>query len=197
MIAQPTVGSYICRCECGATRKIIRSSFLRGNNKSCGCLRSELSKQGKLHRTHGKENTKIYGIYRTMLTRCYNKNSEKYSRYGGRGIRVSDEWQTFENFYRDMGDPPAGMSLDRIDNDGPYSKDNCRWATGKTQCNNTRRNIWITARGESKTISQWAEVAGVDCRLVHARLQRGWDPERAIFEPAREGNYHQKRVFEK
>ena len=123
-----------CICDCGKNGTY-NSKYLRnGDTKSCGCI------QGYSNITHGKSYTKIYWIWNEMLRRCEVKNNKKYPSYGARGIKVSDEWHDFNKFYEDMGDPPFGMSLDRINNDGDYCKENCRWADGITQANNTRRN---------------------------------------------------------
>lgn len=106
--------------------------------KSCGCLGIEA--RGDRLRTHGRSKTKSYWLYRAIITRCYNPKSAAYKNYGGRGIVMCDEWKaSFEAFYAAMGERPEGLSIDRKNNDGPYSKDNCRWATPLQQANNKRR----------------------------------------------------------
>lgn len=126
-----------CRCQCGK-EKIVASSALRsGRSTSCGCYRSEATRKRMTgvqnYKTHGMSATPIYQVWTAMKQRCQNPRSAEYFRYGGRGITVCPEWQDFEVFYRDVGDPGPGMSLDRINNDGDYEPGNVRWATRQEQ----------------------------------------------------------------
>jgi len=109
-----------------------------------------------------------------MIQRATNPNHNRSADYAGRGVTVCDDWKVFENFLRDMGERPEGMSLDRIDNSKGYSPENCRWATPKEQLNNTRRNRFLTLNGETKTVAQWAEEAGINAGTIYSRLGRGW-----------------------
>jgi hypothetical protein len=115
----------LCLCDCGKEKQL-RANILKNDGVvSCGCTRR-----------HGLRWTRIYNIHRKMLERCYNENHVAYHRYGGRGIDVCPEWHDVVKFYEDMGDPPDGYQIDRIDNDQGYRKDNCRWVTPKENCNN-------------------------------------------------------------
>jgi hypothetical protein len=120
-----------------------------------------------------------------MLERCRNPNNSHYSRYGGRGIRVCDRWQVFDAFYADMGERPPGMSLNRIDNDGPYSPENCEWASAVTQGRNKTNNKLLTFQGKTQPLSAWAEELGMTYSTLNTRLQRGWDDERVLATPIR------------
>lgn len=121
-------------------------------------------------RTHGMSTSSEYCIWRGILTRCLNKNSSMYPVYGGRGISVCERWKVFDNFYKDMGDRPKGLSIDRIDNDGNYCPENCRWATKEVQHSNKRGLRLITAFGETKSLSAWARSYNISVSLLRKRL---------------------------
>lgn len=161
-----------CACECGGSTISHIGSLRRGEAKSCGCLRSEKSKLQ--FTSHGMSHTKIHRIWRAMIERCYNAHCKGYPNYGGRGITVSDEWLEFSNFYADMGDRPSPKhSIERNDVDGNYCKDNCRWATMVEQQNNRRDNVWITYKGETKTLSQWSKLFNINRQTIADRIKTG------------------------
>lgn len=168
-----------CRCACGNTCVVIASHLRSGHSTSCGCKHTERLVK------HGMHRTTEYRIWQQMKRRCTDSRCRTYPRYGGRGITVCDRWlESFENFYADMGDRPSKQhSLDRIDNDGPYSPENCRWATWDVQYRNRRQTVSITYSGETKCQKDWCREYGVDEATFAQRLSRGWDVGTALKAP--------------
>lgn len=168
-----------CKCDCDGSIDVSTGNLRSTNTNSCGCGKTG-TKYIKVRCHHP-----LFQIWSTMLKRCYNAKSASFPQYGGRGIRVCDRWRGedgFWNFVTDIGPRPGlGYSVDRKDNDGPYSPENCRWATPSQQGNNNRRTRWITAFGQTKTMQQWAEECGVRGSLLKQRMDRdGLTPEDAI-----------------
>ena len=136
---------------------------------------------------HRMTNTKIHSVWNEMLQRCKNEKDPKYPDYGGRGISVCEEWKRFAPFYEWAkasgyveGKNRERCSLDRIDNNGNYCPENCRWATAKEQANNRRSNHYITALGETLTIAQWSDKTGIPQTTLWKRIKMGWDAERMV-----------------
>lgn len=136
------------------------------------------------HGHAGRNGSTMSATYRSwvrMKVRCTNPNAEQYQNYGGRGITYDPAWEKFENFIADMGERPVGLTLDRIDNDGPYSKTNCKWSSGMEQSRNRRTNRLVTLNGTTKSLAEWCEELNLPYNRVHARLtQHGWTPEEAL-----------------
>lgn len=132
---------WLCQCDCG-TKRFVSGSVLRSNSLSCGCLQAEMIT--KRNTKHGKFGTRVYEIWHGMIQRCHNPNSHAWKWYGGRGIKVCDEWRnSFDVFYAAVGEPPDGLTLDRRDNNGNYELGNWRWATWCEQNQNRRpRSEW-------------------------------------------------------
>lgn len=167
------------RCDCGAEVQRRLHHIRGGRVKSCGCFCQESRIK------HGKHLSKVYQCWKSMRSRCEREKDIGYARYGGRGITVCGRWQDFENFYADMGDPPAGTSLDRINNDGNYEPGNCRWATKKQQQRNMRSNTRFEWNGELVTLIELAERFSIDKRTLGSRLRKGWSLEDALLTPIR------------
>lgn len=171
--------AWRCICKCGEIRVIPGNSLRAGRNKSCGCLSQRFS-SGKMS-THGMSHSRIYQIWRGMVARCSKSASGKTRRlYYDKGIRVCDRWMNFENFLEDMGIPMSHQSLDRKNGNKGYDLENCRWADGKTQANNTSTNLIIALNGIAMTASQWSDKTGIKANTIVYRIRRGWCPERAL-----------------
>lgn len=169
---------WLFRCDCGAEVdrgiRLVKS----GHTSSCGCLFREMVVERNT--SHGLSGTKTYRVWKNMRARCSTPTDSDYADYGGRGIKVCDEWEDYPAFLADMGECPEGMSLDRVDVNKGYSADNCRWATAKQQARNKRSNHFISAFGETRTLAEWAEKYGLESSLIRYRIKAGWPTEDAV-----------------
>ena len=163
----------VCLCDCGKTRILPKSYLLAGKVISCGCTRFRpRANNFKPQFKHGMHASKEWAAWKSMKARCTNPNNAEYHRYGGRGITVCPEWfNSFSTFYEDMGAKPEGLSLDRIDNNRNYCKENCRWATTRQQLNNKSTNVFVTYKGETKSASEFARQYGIKPDTLLGRLQ--------------------------
>lgn len=177
------ISTWLCRCECGNETVVFSGNLIRGNTRSCGCLSRETSAARQT--THGMTNSPEYRVWSHIIGRCHNPSDAAYADYGGRGIAVCERWRaSFESFYEDMGPRPSSMhSIERRNNSGHYSKENCRWATRREQMRNTRRNVLVTFDGRTQCVAAWAEETGIPSDTLRARLRLGWSAERALKEP--------------
>lgn len=184
-----TNARWLCKCDCGKVVIAYGQDLAKGKFKSCGCLNAERI------RKHGKARTKVYKVWKSMKSRCDNPNQNGYHNYGGRGITYDPAWAGFENFYRDMGDPPKDSykrggktTLERLDNEGAYCKANCAWKPLKDNLNNKRNNVTVTALGVTLTYAQWAKRLGVSWSCIRDRVERyGWPAEEAVTLPPQMG----------
>ncbi len=170
---------WLCRCACGTERLVSLDQVRLGYSK--GCRRCATKP-----RRHGMAKTPEYRAWQHMLERCLNPRCKTFTRYGGRGITVCHQWLRFEEFFHDMGPRPSPKhSLDRYpDNNGPYGKANCRWATRREQMANTRMNVPMSAFGETLILSEWARRYSMNASTLYYRVTRyGWPLERALIEP--------------
>lgn len=172
---------YKCLCNCGNVTYVKGNNLRRGNTNSCGCLKH---KPNKHNFKHGKTPTRLYRILKGMKDRCYNNKLMYYKNYGARGIKICDEWLNdfmafydwaMSNGYND------NLTIDRIDVNGNYEPNNCRWVDLKTQQNNLRNNILLTYNNKTQTISQWADELGLNKYNLYYRFHRGWNIEDILF----------------
>lgn len=186
-------GAYLWKCKCDCGNEIIANvgNLKNGHTKSCGCLRVDRCKTN--FTKHGLEHTRLYGIWSDMRLRCYDEKNIAYHRYGGRGITICDEWKNDVKAFYDWATANGykdSLTIDRIDNDGNYCPENCRWATVKEQASNRRSNILVTHNGKTQTMKEWAHEVGTPYKVVWARMQKlGWSAERALTEPVKKGKW--------
>lgn len=180
---------YECLCDCGDTCLRLATKLFSGRLISCGCKQgygNGTTRKHKIALKHGKSGTSIYLTWQGMISRCHNQNNKNYHQYGGRGILVCDSWHKFENFYADMGDKPTKeLSLERIENNSGYNKDNVKWGTKSEQHRNKRDNHFLKLDDELLTLSEWSRKTGLNAATISGRLRMGWDALKTLTEPPR------------
>jgi len=173
---------YLCQCDCGNYSFPTKYNLVKGFTKSCGCLNTERRKEASV--THGCSNHPLYGTWGHMMHRCYNPANDRWSSYGGRGITVCLRWHDVRNFIEDnMNKKKPGLTLDRVDNNGPYSPENCTWSTAKQQSCNKRSNHYLTFKEQTLRVHQWSQLLNIQQNTILTRLSRGWSIEKTLTTP--------------
>lgn len=185
LVAQKRIGTspdrqalWMCICDCGKEISVASGHLKSAHTKSCGCFNTDSTLQR--FTTHGESYGSTFAAWRNMKQRCTNPKNPAYPNYGGRGITVCDRWMVFENFLADMGKRPDGTSIDRVDNDAGYSKENCRWTDRATQSRNKRSTVLIEINGVFKCAKDWAKEFNVDQQSLSKRIRAGIDGSTAI-----------------
>lgn len=179
---------WACRCDCGNVKDVSGNALKTGSTVSCGCYKKEHDHTRCM--THGAtlngRPTRLYKVWDGMKARCYNLNKAYYSIYGGRGIAMCDEWHYSFEAFRDWALANGysdSLTIDRIDTDGNYCPENCRWSSIKEQSNNKRDNVFISYNGETHTIAQWSEITGIPFHTIRRRYVDGWSVEDVLLKP--------------
>lgn len=176
---------YECICDCGNTIIAVRGNLLTGNTTSCGCYKKELDHKRFLKHGCAENPDKLYQKWLSMRNRCFNSQATGYENYGGRGIRVCAEWDDYIKFkeWAITNGYADGLTIDRIDVNGDYEPDNCRFVTIKEQNNNRRTTNFHTYNGKTQSEMKWAEEYGISYGALKTRLGYGWDFEKALTSP--------------
>lgn len=173
---------WLCRCDCGEETTVLSSNLIRGLTLSCKCLNNEMASQRFTR--HGMSNHRLYKIWSGMVKRCYNQRCKSYPAYGGRGIKVCEDWRySFESFaqWAITNGYEDSLSIDRENVNGDYAPDNCQWATKTVQANNTRANHTLTYDGETHTLAEWGRITGISQYTILKRVRTlGWTVEEAL-----------------
>ena len=186
-----TRAHWLCRCDCGNFAIVSGKNLRNGNTKSCGCVQKEkLRIRNYQSAKHHGRNERLYCVWRSMIGRCKDKNHRSYKDYGGRGIKVCNEWLSYSGFrewaLKTGYDPSAKkieVTIDRIDNDKDYCPENCRWINMLAQENNKRNNAIYEHNGEKHTIAEWARILGMKDSVFRSRVYHGWDFDRIVNTP--------------
>lgn len=181
--------AWTCKCDCGKTVDVLGCNLRTGNTQSCGCYNIELCRTRSI--IHGLSNHPLQKVYTGIMTRCYNPNCRSYKNYGAKGIYVCDEWRSsypaFVEWCIEKGYEhdllPNGrnrLSIDRIDPNGPYSPENCRFVTSLEQANNKTTTRYITLNSETHSLAEWSRITGIKRSTISYRLTHGWSVEKAL-----------------
>lgn len=185
---------WLCICDCGEEKIVTRAHLVQQDIKSCGCYMRRKSRETCIKRntSHGMSKSRVYNIWANMKARCNNKGRKDNPYYYDRGITYDPAWDSFEVFYKDMGDPPHKHELDRIDSDKGYYKDNCRWASRSQQMRNIRRTKRYNVYGEQLSIRDMSELYNIKYTTIRSRINGlKWDVYKAInYQPPRKGLRH-------
>jgi hypothetical protein len=190
---------YLCECECGENKEITAIDLRSGRVNSCGCLKKELIIEENT--THGMRKHRLYRIYHNMISRCYNKNSTHFLDYGGRGIIICDIWLNketgfinFVNWSLKSG-YSDNLTIDRMNVNGNYEPNNCRWATASEQNSNKRTTKYVEIDGESKTLKEWCVFYDINYKTARARIKNGWNIIDALTVPTKRRNIDEKNIL--
>lgn len=183
--------AFECVCVCGNSRRVRGATLTGGVSRSCGCLLAD--KNREIRETHGMSHKPEWRIWANMKKRCFNPNVHAFDRYGGRGITVCDRWVKgdgnfggFQCFLADLGRRPSkDYSIERNDVHGPYSPENCRWATRHEQAINTQRTMFLTFKGKTQSVWAWQEETKISAPQIQKRIGRGWTVERTLSQRMR------------
>lgn len=179
---------WLCECDCGNKTFVSASNLSSGQVKSCGCLQREMASKRMMgvNKTHGMFGTRLYRIWSGMITRCENPNHPYYKRYGGRGIRICPEWRENNSRFFEWAKASGysdGLTIDRIDNDGNYEPDNCRWIPMDEQQRNKSDNHFVKIGGLELSLIEWSELLNISYNTVLSRLRYGWNDFDALTKP--------------
>lgn len=171
----------ICECECGVVKPVNKHNLRIGDSASCGCLQKDMiafKSANAVQKLHPVE----YNTWVKIKARCLNPKDKCYFRYGGKGITMCERWvESFHNFLIDMGKRPADKcSIDRIDNNGNYTPENCRWADMTEQCRNRSVSVYLEHNGQRLTLKEWEPIVGVKYKTLHFRYKKGWPTEKIL-----------------
>ena len=176
-----------CLCECGNIVNVVGSNLRHGITSSCGCFQKERAREArkKISNPNCFYKKPWFGSYKSMLRRCYDEKEIGYKRYGGRGIKVCEEWHDIANFEKwvNTSNYSKGLTIDRIDNDKDYGPNNCRWVDMRVQSNNRRNTIYFTNNGETHSAGDWARILNVDISVLHRRRSKGWTDKEILETP--------------